>query len=109
MLISPPSLLREAAQSFHLAHAMRENGAAGIFIGLMASGAHSIMNGGEASTTAWWFLLSCSRRFTGSITSLGTCHGSVPFTTRYRSVLLVMAVLDRVEVSSNRTRFEKSY
>ena len=35
-LVSPPSLLEEAAQSFHLVHAMRENGAAGIFIGLMA-------------------------------------------------------------------------
>src|SRR6185369_8478636 len=36
LLISGPSLVREAAQSFHLAHAMRENGAARIFIGLMA-------------------------------------------------------------------------
>ena len=110
MLISPPSLLREAAQSFHLAHAMRENGAAGIFIGLMA----------------FWCAFNYERRrsvhyclmvfalllaaihwvdyFAGHLPWISPVYNSVPFT-----VLLVMAVLDRVEASSNRTRFEKSY
>jgi len=42
--------------------------------------------------------------FAGHLPWISPVYNSVPFT-----VLLVMAVLDRVEVSGNRTRFEKSY
>ena len=110
MLISPPSLLREAAQSFHLAHAMRENGAAGIFIGLMAFWCafnYERRRSVHYCLVVFAFLLAAIHwvdYFAGHLPWISPVYNSVPFT-----VLLVMAVLDRVEVSGNRTRFEKSY
>jgi hypothetical protein len=106
-LISPPSLLGEAARSFHLAHAMRENGAAGIFIGLMAFWCafnYEHRRSVHYCLMVFAFLLAAIHwvdYFRGNLPWISPVYNSVPFT-----ILLVMAVLERVEVARNRARVE---
>lgn len=95
-LVSPGVLESEAAQSVRVTHLMREQGAAGVFIGLMA----------------FWCAVNYERRqsvhyllmvfalllaaihwvdyFSGNIGWLSPVYNSVPF-----AVLLIMAVVSR--------------
>lgn len=99
-LVSPADLLDEAARSFHLAHATRENGAAGIFIGLMSfwcafnyerrrSVHYCLMVFAFLLAAIHWF-----DYFGGHLPWISPVYNSVPFT-----VLLIMAAFDRREVS----------
>jgi hypothetical protein len=106
-LVSPASLLEEAGRSFHLAHAMRENGAAGVFIGLMAFWCafnYERRRSVHYCLMVFAFLLATIHwvdYFGGDLPWISPVYNSVPFT-----ILLVMAVLERVEVSRNRGRVE---
>lgn len=109
-LLSPATLLDESARSFHLAHAMRENGAAGIFIGLMSfwcalnydrrrSVHYCLMVFAFLLAAIHWF-----DYFGGYLPWISPVYNSVPLT-----ILLIMAVLDRVETSRIRTGVEGPY
>lgn len=104
-LVTPASLLDETSRSFHLAHAMRENGAAGIFIGLMSLWCafnYERRRSVHYCLMAFAFLLAAIHWFDyfgEHLSWISAVYNSVPFT-----VLLVMAVLDRIEISRNRTR-----
>jgi predicted ferric reductase len=104
-LISPPGLLDEANRSFHLVHVMRENGAAAVFIGLMAFWCafnYERRRSVHYCLMVFAFLLAAIHwvdYFGGHLPWISPVYNSVPFT-----VLLVMAVLERVEVARNRAR-----
>ena len=95
-LFSPSVLVSEASQSFHLAHILREQGAAAIFIGLMAfwcifnyerrRGVHYFLMVLTLLLAAihWWDY------FAGHLPWMSPLYNSVPF-----AVLLAMAALDR--------------
>jgi len=95
-LLSPTVLVSEAAQSFHLTHILREQGAASIFIGLMAfwcifnyERKKSVHYGLMVLTLLlaaihWW------DHFAGHLGWMSPLYNSVPF-----AVLLAMAALDR--------------
>ena len=101
-LFAPAALMSDAAHSFHLAHIMREEGAAGIFIGLMAF--WCIPNYERRRSVHYFlmvftFLLAAIHWFdffAGNLRWLSPLYNSVPFT-----VLLVMAVLSRGRASSS--------
>lgn len=93
-LLSPSVLVSEAAQSFHLAHNLREQGAAAIFIGLMAF--WCIFNY-ERRTLVHYFLMVFAfllaaihwRDYVaGDLPWISPLYNSVPFL-----VLLLMAVV----------------
>jgi hypothetical protein len=95
-LLSPSVLVSEAAQSFHLMHILREQGAAAIFIGLMAFwcifnyerrwGVHYFLMVLTLLLAAihWWDY------FAGHLFWMSPLYNSVPF-----AVLLAMVALDR--------------
>ena len=107
-LVSPSTLSSESARSFHLAHALREQGAAGIFIGLMSfwcafnyerrqSVHYCLMVFAFLLAAIHWF-----DYFGGHLPWISPVYNSVPFT-----VLLVMAVLGRLEKSRRRVSAEQ--
>ncbi len=95
-LVAPAALMSEAARSFPLTHIMREQGAAGVFIGLMffwcipnyerRRGVHYLL-------MVFAFLLAAIHWFdffAGHLRWLSPLYNSVPF-----AVLLLMAALSR--------------
>jgi cell division protein FtsW (lipid II flippase) len=110
MLVSPTSLLSEAARSFHLAHLMREDGAAAVFIGLMAL--WCVFNYERRRSVHYCLMVFTLLLATihwvdyvgGHLPWISPVYNSVPFT-----ILLIMAVLERVEVARNRARVQQSY
>jgi hypothetical protein len=95
-LLSPATLSSEAARSFHSAHLLREQGAAGLFIGLMFL--WCIFNY-ECRSTVHYFLMLFAFMlaaihwfdyFGGHLPWISPVYNSVPF-----AVLLVMAILSR--------------
>lgn len=95
-LLSPSVLVSEAAQSFPLRHILREQGAAAIFIGLMAF--WCILNYERRKSVHYClmvfaFLLAAIHwgdHFAGHLSWISPLYNSVPFL-----VLLAMSVLDR--------------
>ena len=93
-LISPALVAGNSARSFPLSHLIREQGAAGVFIGLMAL--WCVVNYERRRSVhyflmAFAFLLAAIHwfdYFTGHIGWMSPIYNSVPFT-----ILLVMAVL----------------
>ena len=93
-LLAPAFLLSEAAQSFHLRHILREEGAAAIFVGLMA--VWCIFNYERRAAVHYGlmvfaFLLAAIHwgdYFAGHLTWMSPLYNSVPFL-----VLLAMAIL----------------
>jgi hypothetical protein len=95
-LVSPATLLAEAARSFHSAHLLREQGAAGLFIGLMFLWC---IFDYERRRTVHYFLMLFAfllvaihwfDYFSGHLPWISPVYNSVPF-----AVLLVMAILSR--------------
>ena len=108
-LISPATVGGESARSFHLAHAMREQGAAGIFIGLMSlwcvfnyerrqSVHYCLMVFAFLLAAIHWF-----DYFSGHLRWISPVYNSVPF-----SILLVMAVFGRIERRTRRSTIESN-
>jgi predicted ferric reductase len=106
-LISPAIVGGESARAFHVAHAMREQGAAGIFIGLMSfwcainyekrqSVHYCLMVFAFLLAAIHWF-----DYFSGHLRWISPVYNSVPF-----SVLLVMAVFGRIERRTRRSTIE---
>jgi hypothetical protein len=95
-LVSPSVLVSEAAQSFHLAHILREQGAAAIFIGLMAFWCifnYPRRRGVHYFLMVFTFLLAAIHwrdHFTGRLSWMSPLYNSVPFL-----VLSIMAVFNR--------------
>jgi hypothetical protein len=95
-LFSPSVLVSEASQSFHLAHILREQGAAAIFIGLMAFWCifnYERRRGVHYGLMVFAFLLAAIHwgdHFAGHLPWISPVYNSVPF-----AVLLAMAALDR--------------
>jgi len=93
-LISPGVLEHEAAEAFRFGHFMREQGAAGIFIGLMAI--WCAVNYERRRSVHYFlklfaFLLAAIHwLISGHLSWLSPVYNSVPFT-----ILLIMAVLSR--------------
>ena len=95
-VLFPARLLSEASRSIHLAHILREQGAAGIFIGLM--GLWCIFNYERRRAVHYFlmvfaFLLAVIHWvdfFNSDLPWLSPVYNSIPFT-----ALLVMAVLSR--------------
>jgi peptidoglycan/LPS O-acetylase OafA/YrhL len=95
-LLAPASMVSEAAQSFHTRHILREEGAAAIFVGLMA--VWCIFNYERRAAVhyalmVFAFLLAAihwSDYFAGHLPWLSPLYNSVPFL-----VLAAMAVLGR--------------
>jgi len=95
-LLGPTFLMPEAAQSFHLRHILREEGAAAVFVGLMAF--WCIINserrkGVHYGLMVFTFLLAAihwADHFAGYLGWLSPLYNSVPFL-----VLLIMRILDR--------------
>ena len=96
-LISPAAVVAEAGQSFLVAHLVREQGAAGVFIGLMF--VWCIFNT-ERRTAVHYFLtvfaflvaaIHWVDYLTGHLSWRSPLYNSVPFL-----ILLLMAVLNRV-------------
>ena len=95
-LLFPAALVSEAAQSFHMAHNLREQGAAGIFVGLMAF--WCIFNYERRRSVHYClmvfaFLLAAIHwvdYLGGHLPWMSPLYNSVPF-----AVLLVMAFLAR--------------
>jgi predicted ferric reductase len=95
-LISPPLVAGNSARSFPLSHLIREQGAAGIFIGLMAF--WCVVNYEQRRSVhyflmAFAFLLAVIHwldYFAGHIGWMSPVYNSIPF-----MILLVMAALSR--------------
>jgi hypothetical protein len=95
-LFAPAFLMSEAAQSLHLRHLLREEGAAAIFVGLMA--AWCIFNYERKAAVHYGlmvfaFLLAVIHwgdYFAGHLSWISPLYNSVPFL-----VLSTMAVLSR--------------
>ena len=108
-LISPATTGEESAGSFHLAHAMREQGAAGIFIGLMSLWCvfnYERRQGVHYCLMVFAFLLAAIHwfdYFSGHLRWISPVYNSVPF-----SVLLVMAVFGRIEMRTRRSTIESN-
>jgi hypothetical protein len=100
-LMTPATMAPEAARSFPVAHILREQGAAGIFIGSMAL--WCVFNYERRRAVHYFlmlfaFLLAAIHwfdYFSGHLNWLSPVYNSVPF-----AILLVMAVLSR-RVSSD--------
>jgi len=95
-VVSPPLVAGNTASSFPLSHLMREQGAAGVFIGLMAFWCvanYERRRSVHYFLMAFAFLLAAIHwfdYFTGHIGWMSPIYTSVPFT-----ILLVMAALSR--------------
>jgi hypothetical protein len=95
-LLAPAFLVSEAAQSFHLRHILREEGAAAIFVGLMAVWCNFNYERRAAvhyGLMVLAFLLAAIHwgdYFAGHLTWMSPLYNSVPFL-----VLLAMAILSR--------------
>lgn len=95
-LLFPAVLESNAAQSFRFAHILREQGAAAIFIGLMALWCvfnYERRRGVHYCLMVLTFLLAAihwSDHFAGHLSWMSPLYNSVPF-----AVLLAMAALDR--------------
>ena len=95
-LLSPPAIVSEAAQSVHLAHILREEGAAAIFIGLMSFWCifnYERRRGVHYCLMVLAFLLAAIHwcdHFRGHLSWISPLYNSVPFL-----VLLIMAVVSR--------------
>src|SRR2546421_6121144 len=95
-VLSPATITAEAGRSFPLSHVLREQGAAGVFIGLMAL--WCIFNYERRRAVHYFlmvfaFLLAVIHWvdfFNGNLPWLSPVYNSIPFT-----ALLVMAVLSR--------------
>lgn len=100
-LVSPSVLVSEAAQSFHLAHNLKEQGAAAIFIGLMALWCifnYERRRSVHYGLMVFAFLLAAihwSDYFAGHLPWISPLYNSVPFL-----VLLAMAVFSRSRVTA---------
>ena len=96
VLLAPAMVVSDAGQSFHLAHNLREQGAAGIFIGLMSF--WCIFNYERRRSVHYClmvfaFLLAAIHwldYLAGHLPWMSPLYNSVPFL-----VLLVIAVLSR--------------
>jgi len=95
-LLFPAVLESNAAQSFRFAHILREQGAAAIFIGLMAFWCvfdYERRTGVHCCLMVFTFLLAAIHwcdYFAGHLSWMSPLYNSVPFL-----VLLTMAALDR--------------
>ena len=95
-LLSPKALESNAAQSFRFAHILREQGAAAIFIGLMAFWCifnYERRRGVHYCLMVFTFLLAAIHwldYFAGHLGWMSPLYNSVPFL-----VLLIMAVFSR--------------
>ena len=95
-LISPAIVSGESARDFHLAHTMREQGAAGVFIGLMffwCAFNYQRRQAVHYFLLLFAFLLAAIHwfdYFSGHLRWISPVYNTVPF-----AILLVMAVLAR--------------
>ena len=95
-LVSPATVGGESARDFHLAHAMREQGAAGVFIALMffwCAFNYERRRTVHYGLMVFAFLLAAIHwfdYFSGHLRWISPVYNTVPF-----SILLVMAVLAR--------------
>lgn len=100
-LLFPAALLSGAAQSVGLAHILREQGAAGVFIGLMAFWCifnYERRRGVHYCLMVFAFLLAAIHwfyYFAGHLPWMSPLYNSVPFL-----VLLIMAVFSRTRESA---------
>jgi hypothetical protein len=97
LLLVPTSLLSEAAQSVHFTHILREQGAAIVFIGLMAFWCLFNYERTAPYTTCLWCSCFWTPAFTGSTTWAAACRWRVLSTTHYRSSSLPRSPLSIAE------------